>query len=116
MTINSYKDLVVWQKGLELSKQIYLLTEEFPKEETYGLTSQMRRAAISIPSNIAEGRNRGTRKDFMQFLRISLGSTAELQTQVEIAKQLPKTAKYSYEKVEFLITEISKMLTSMIRK
>ncbi|KKS78536.1 MAG: S23 ribosomal protein [Candidatus Azambacteria bacterium GW2011_GWE1_42_9] len=76
----------------------------------------MRRAAVSIPSNIAEGRNRGTRKDFVQFLRISSGSVAELQTQIEIAKQLPKTSTFSYEETENTLNEISKMLSSMIRK
>ena len=101
---------------MELSKEIYLLTENFPKEEMYGLTSQMRRAAVSVSSNIAEGRSRGTRKDFVQFLRISNGSVAELQTQIEIAKLLPKTHMYSYEKVESLIGEISRMLSSMIKK
>ena len=116
MPINSYKDLLVWQKGIDVSKQVYALTEKFPKEEVYGLTSQMRRAAVSIPSNIAEGRNRGTRKDFVQLLRISNGSVAELQTQIEIAKQLPKTSTFSYEETENTLNEISKMLSSMIRK
>ena len=116
MPINSYKELFVWQKGIELSKQIYYLTEKFPKEEIYGITSQMRRAAISIPSNIAEGRNRGTRKDFVQFLRISLGSLAELKTQIEIAKELPKMQIHSYQEIDILLDEISRMLTVMIKK
>lgn len=84
--ISSYKDLLVWQKALELSVEIYNLTENFPKEEIYGLTSQIRRAAVSIPSNIAEGRYRGSKKDFSQFLRIAYASGAELETQLEIAK------------------------------
>ncbi|MBI2674026.1 MAG: four helix bundle protein [Candidatus Zambryskibacteria bacterium] len=116
MPINSYKDLLVWQKGIELSKQVYILTEGFPKEEVYGLTSQMRRAAVSISSNIAEGKSRGTRKDFVQFLRISNGSVAELQTQIEIAKQLPKTCIFSYREMENALSEITKMLSAMIRK
>jgi four helix bundle protein len=116
MQINSYKDLLIWQKGVQLSREVYLLTEKFPREEMYGLTSQMRRAAISIPSNIAEGRNRGTRKDFVQFLRISSGSLAELNTQIEIAKQLPKTQFHSYVEIEKLVGEISKMISSMIKK
>jgi len=76
--IKSYKDLVVWQKSMNLVVDIYKITENFPREEVFGLTSQMRRCAISIPSNIAEGRGRGTRKDFAQFLRIALGSADEL--------------------------------------
>lgn len=90
MIINSYKELLVWQKALKLSVKVYELTEKFPKEEIYGLTSQMRRASVSIVSNIAEGRNRGTRKDFAQFLRMALGSSAELEAQSQISKQIKK--------------------------
>lgn len=86
MTIHSHKNLIVWQKGIELTKQVYLITDKFPREEIYGITSQMRRSAVSIPSNTAEGRSRGTRKDFVQFLRIAMGSASELETQIEIAK------------------------------
>ena len=107
MPIHSHKDLIVWQKAIELSKKTYLLTEKFPKEEIYGITSQMRRAVVSIPSNIAEGRSRGTRKDFIQFLRISLGSASELETQIEIAKQLPDTKHLFYDEVENLLSEVS---------
>jgi four helix bundle protein len=116
MLVNSHKDLIVWQKGIELSKQIYILTENFPKEEIYGITSQMRRASISIPSNIAEGRSRNTRKDFIQFLRIALGSASELETQIEIAKRLPSLSKYSYKDAEVLLNEVSRMLMGMIKK
>lgn len=115
-TINSYKDLIVWQKSITLAIQVYELTENFPKEEIYGLTSQTRRAAVSVASNIAEGRGRGTRKDFIQFLRISLGSTSELQTQIEIAKNLPKIGRLKFSEIEILLVEISKMLNVMIRK
>ena len=90
MQIQSYRDLIVWQKAVELSVAVYGLTEHYPKEEIYGLISQMRRASVSIASNIAEGRYRGTRKDFCQFLRIAFGSGAELETQIEISKRLPK--------------------------
>lgn len=116
MQISSYKDLLVWQKGIVVCEKVYIITEKFPREEIYGLTSQMRRAAVSIPSNIAEGRNRGTRKDFIQFLRIALGSTSELETQIEIARKLPQTNKLSYEEIAILLEEVSKMLTSMIKK
>lgn len=114
--IHSYRDLTVWQKSLALSIKIYELTELFPREEIYGLTSQMRRAAVSIPSNIAEGRCRSTKKDFVQFLRISLGSAGELSTQIEIAKCLPKTKKLTYSEIESLLIEVTKMLNGMIRR
>lgn len=87
-TIHSYKDLIVWQKAMDLIVAIYKLTEEFPKSEIYGLTAQMRRSAISIPSNIAEGRRRGSRKDYRQFLIMAYGSGSELETQIEITKRL----------------------------
>ena len=80
MKILSHRDLLVWQKSVELVVEIYKLTENFPKSEIYGTTSQMRRAAVSIPSNIAEGKSRGTRKDFRHFLLNSFGSGAELET------------------------------------
>lgn len=113
--ISSYKDLLVWQKALELSVEIYNLTENFPKEEIYGLTSQIRRAAVSIPSNIAEGRYRGSKKDFSQFLRIAYASGAELETQLEIAKKLTKTKSLDYKKVDSLLLEVMKMLNVIIR-
>jgi len=113
--ISSYKDLIVWQRAVELTVAIYELTEFFPKEEIYGIVSQMRRASISIPSNIAEGRFRGTKKDFVQFLRISYSSGAELETQIEIAKRLKKTKNLDYLKVDSLLQEVMKMLNVMIR-
>ena len=116
MPIHSHKDLIVWQKGIDLSKKIYLLTEKFPREEIYGITSQMRRAAVSIPSNIAKGRSRGTRKDFVQFLRIAIGSASELETQIEIAKNLPQTKNLSYQEVDILLDEVSRMTMGMIKK
>ena len=106
----------MWQRSVELAEQIYRLTDDFPKEEVYGITSQMRRAAVSIPSNIAEGRYRGTRKDFVHFLRIAYGSAAELETQLEIAKRLPAMKKLDYGKAEGLLEEVMKMLSVMIRK
>lgn len=114
--ISSYKDLIVWQKAISLVVEIYKLTENFPKEEIYGITAQMRRSAISIPSNIAEGRFRGTKKDYLQFLRISYGSGAELETQIEISKRLPKTKDLDYSKADSLLEEVMKMLNVIIRK
>ena len=95
---------------------IYEITEKFPREEIYGLTSQIRRAAVSIPSNIAEGRYRGTKADYIRFLRISYGSGAELETQLEISKRLLKTKILNYNKVDSLLEEVMKMLNVMISK
>ena len=86
--IKSYTDLLVWQKSMELVKKVYVITKTFPKEEIYGLTSQMRRASVSIPSNIAEGFMRQHKPEMIQFLFISLGSCGELHTQLVIAKEL----------------------------
>ena len=105
---NSYKDLKVWQKSLELVTEIYNLTEKFPKSEIYGLTSQMQRAAVTIPSNIAEGQKRGHSKEFLQFLYISYGSGAELETQIEICKRLPKLKELDYNRIETLLEEVMK--------
>jgi four helix bundle protein len=114
--IHSYRELIVWQKSIELVLEIYLLTETFPKEEIYGLTSQLRRAAVSIPSNIAEGRSRGTRKEFKQFLLNAFGLGAEVETQIAIARMLPKTKNLNYKKTDQLLDEVMKMLNSIIKK
>lgn len=114
MQISSYKDLIVWQKSVELVVKIYQLTNKFPKSELFGLTNQMRRAAISIASNIAEGRCRGTKKDYTQFLRISLGSGAELETQIIISKRLNYITEIDIKESEQLLCEIMKMLNTMI--
>ena len=114
--IQSYKDLIVWQKSILLVKEAYLLTESFPKEELFGLTSQIRRSAVSIPSNIAEGKARSSRKDFANFLTNAFASGAELETQVIIAKMLLKTKSLDYQKIESLLQEIMSMLNVMIRK
>ena len=116
LNISSHRGLIVWQKPMQLVIDLYEITEKFPKEEIFGLTSQMRRAAISIPSNIAEVRSRGTRKDFCNFLRIANGSAAELETQIEIAEQLIKTKHLDFLKMKELLTEIRKMLSTMISK
>ena|SRR3989338_4625218 len=111
--INSYKDLIVWQKAMELVVEIYKLTESFPKEELYGLTSQIRRSVISIPSNIAEGSRRVSRKDFRNFLMIAYGSGAELETQIEIAKKLAFTRMSEFTAVDNLLCEVMKILNKM---
>ncbi|OGG86591.1 hypothetical protein A3B87_01970 [Candidatus Kuenenbacteria bacterium RIFCSPHIGHO2_02_FULL_39_13] len=111
--MNSYKDLIVWQKAMELVVEIYKLTESFPKEELYGLTSQIRRSVISIPSNIAEGSRRVSRKDFRNFLMIAYGSGAELETQIEIAKKLAFTRMSEFTAVDNLLCEVMKILNKM---
>ena len=86
--VKTHKDLNVWQEAMNIAKKSYLITGRFPKEECYGLVSQIRRSAVSIPSNIAEGAARNSRKEFIQFLYISLGSLAELETQMLLSKEL----------------------------
>lgn len=113
MTVQSYKELVVWQKSIELVIELYRRTGELPKEELYGLVSQMRRCAISIPSNIAEGSTRKNTKEFIQFLCIARGSGAELETQIIITKNV--YPHVSFALVDSLLLEIQKMLTSLIQ-
>lgn len=112
--ISDYKDMIVWQKSVDLVVQIYALTDKFPKEEIYGLVSQIRRAAISIPSNIAEGKLRGYQKECRQFFLTSFASGAELETQIAISKRLPKFAKLDYSHVDSLLLEVMKMLNKLI--
>ncbi|MFA6533846.1 MAG: four helix bundle protein [Patescibacteria group bacterium] len=112
-TIQTYKDLIVWQKAMDLVVAIYELTEKYPKTELYGLTSQTKRSAVSVPSNIAEGRRRGTQKDYRQFLIIAYASGAELETQVEIAKRLPFSQGLNFSKVDGLLDEVMRMLNKM---
>lgn len=112
---NSYRDLIVWQKAMDLVLSMYALTEQFPTEERFNLISQMRRSAVSIPSNIAEGRYRGTRADYQQFLRIAFSSGAELETQIEITKRLPKTMHLNYQEVDGLLSQVMKMLNTMLQ-
>lgn len=99
-----------------LVKEIFLITKNFPKSELYGLTSQIRRAAVAIPSNIAEGHGRGSTRYFLQFAGIAYGSGLELETQLIIAKDVGFSSEKDCEKAELLLTEVLKMLNSMIRK
>lgn len=115
----SYRELIVWQKSMELAEKVYLLVKALPKEETYALSDQMRRAAVSIPSNIAEGHARQSQKEFLQFLCIARGSRAELETQLLLARRLGYFNKVSselYETTMSLLDEISKMLFSLTSK
>jgi four helix bundle protein len=115
-TPKSYKDLFVWQKAVLLAKKVYMLTRAFPDAEKFGLISQMRRAAVSVPSNIAEGQARHTRKEFIQFLSHAEGSLAELETQVILSVELNFCAQKDTEEITNLTTELSKMLDSLRRK
>jgi len=114
--IRSFKDLKVWQKGVDLVEMIYKVTRTFPKEEIYGLSAQLRRAAVSIPSNIAEGFGRYHNKEYKQFLHVALGSCAEITTQIIIAERLQFIEKSVSERVLSQADEISRMLMSLIKK
>ncbi len=110
----SHKDLIVWQKSYKLSLLVYSITKKFPKEEMFGLVSQMRRAAISIPSNIAEGNTRFSKKDNAHFMRIAYGSACELDTQLSISKDLKYFSEKEYTEVISLLSEVMKMLYKML--
>lgn len=114
--IHTYRNLLVWQKSVDLTVHIYSLTDSFPKTEQYGLVSQMRRASVSISSNIAEGRSRVSRKSFAQFLSISHGSACELETQIEISKRLCFGNADQLEIAGELLGEIKAMLGAMMKK
>ena len=114
MAVRDYKDLLVWQKAMELVTELYRIVKILPKEETYALSDQMRRAAVSIPSNIAEGYNRNSDKELAQFLSIARGSASELETQVLIARNLNYFTIESSQKILDLCVETRKMLNSFI--
>ncbi len=109
-----FRDLVVWQKSMQLAVAVYSLTKEFPREELYGLTSQIRRSAISIPSNIAEGQGRLNAGEFKQFLGIARGSNFEVQTQLELAKALSMGNPERIDKAAQLSHEIGKMIHGLV--
>ncbi len=111
--VKCYKDLLVWQKSMDLVVSVYTLTRSFPPFEVYGLSSQMQRAAVSIPSNIAEGFERGTAGEFARFLSIASGSVAELETQIVIAKRLGHIQDVDQTPLSSLCDEIGKMLRSL---
>lgn len=113
MPANSYKNLTAWVKAIELVKEIYSITDRFPKTELYILVNQMLRAAISIPSNIAEGYRRGHRLEYIQFLSIAIASAAELETQLIIAKN--RYPQADYHKAEVLLDEIQRLLYVTIK-
>ncbi len=116
MSLQSHKELHVWQKAMDLVENIYKLTQNFPKEELYGLTSQIRRAAVAIPTNITEGYQRNHKKEYIQFLYIAKSSASELETLLNISERLNLTISVEFTNAKSLLTEILKMLTALISK
>ncbi|MFA6458698.1 MAG: four helix bundle protein [Patescibacteria group bacterium] len=114
--IRNFKELIVWQKGFVLTKKIYQFTENFPRSEECGLKSQMRRAAVSLSSNIAEGSARSTRKDYANFLSTALGSAAELETQILLAGEFKYFDENQTEKILADLSEVAKILFVIRRK
>lgn len=114
--VQSFRDLQVWQKSMELTVVVYRITQSFPREEAFGLTSQLRRSAVSIPSNIAEGQGRLNTREFRQFLGIARGSNCELQTQLEIARRLGLGNLQLLNDAESLSHEIGKMIFAILGK
>ena len=114
--MSSYKELIVWQKSIQLVIDIYKLTEVFPKDECYGLVSQMQRAAVSIPSNIAEGNERNSNKEFAHFLYIAKGSLAELETQIIISEKLKFINTNQSTSILNSCHEIGRMINGLLTK
>jgi|SRR3989344_3043687 len=114
--ITSYRQLTVWQKSIDLVIETYRLTKLYPKEKLYGIISQTRRAAVSIPANIAEGFTRKHRQEYLQFIRIAFASGAELETHLIIAKKLNLATEKEFSLAEMLLNEVMKMLNSFIAK
>jgi len=116
MKVKSYKDLIVWQKAMDLVEMVYQATKEFPREELYGLTNQLRHAAVSVPSNIAEGHARSSTAEFRNFLSIARGSLAEVETQLLIAQRLNYINQQSLKPILSIQIEVNKMTNALISK
>lgn len=114
--MNNYRELKVWQKSMDLVEKVYTLVSTFPKEEKYGLTSQIQRSSVSIPSNIAEGAGRNSNKEFVHFLGIVNGSTNELNTQLILSNRIGYMTDKDLEDTNKIITEIEKMNFGLIKK
>lgn len=112
--MQSYRELIVWQRAVDLVVEVYRITKKFPREELFVLVSQMRRAAISIPSNIAEGYARRSRKEYIQFVQTSFGSAAELETQLEISRRLDYLEIETFNKLSENLTDVQKMLHGLL--
>jgi four helix bundle protein len=115
MSLNSYRDLRVWQQGMALAEDCYRLTRSFPKEEMFGMTSQIRRASSRIPSNIAEGYGRGHRGEYFQFLRVAQGCLKELETHLLLSVQVELTEPISVTPIVARCDDVGKMLGALIR-
>ena len=116
MALQSYKEFTVWQKAMDLTVEVYKLVKLLPKEETYALSDQIRRAVVSIPSNIAEGQGRNHTKEFVNFLGIARGSKSELETQLQICIRLNYFTEKDAEHALNLCSEVGKMLSTLIKK
>ena len=116
MTVKSYKDLIVWQKSMDLVQMVYQATKEFPREELYGLTNQLRRAVVSIPSNIAEGHAHRSTAEFRNFLSIARGSLAEVDTQLIIAERLNYLEPAKLREIQAVQIEVNKMTNALMNK
>jgi four helix bundle protein len=114
--MRDFRKLNIWNSGVDLVKQIYNLTRDFPSSELYGLTNQMRRASVSLPSNIAEGSSRKSNADFARFLEITLGSSFELETQLILSKELEYLKQEDFEKIIVKIQSFQKQLNSLLTK
>lgn len=112
--IHNHKDLIVWQKAMQVVVEVYTITKQLPPSELYGLISQMRRSAVSIPSNIAEDRRRETRGDYLYFLRVAYSSGAELETQIEICKRLSFVSDSECKRLNGVLLEVIKLLNRII--
>ena len=111
----TFRDLIVWQKSMSMVTEVYQLTRAFPRDETYGLTAQMRRCAVSIPSNIAEGSGRHSTNEYVRFVRIAMGSLFELQTQMEISLNLEFVTREGFEALYEVSREVERMLSSFAK-
>ena len=115
MAVQSYKELLAWQKAMDLVVEVYQATANFPRDERFGLTNQLRRASVSVPSNIAEGQGRGPTQDFVRFLCIARGSVQEVDTQLTLATRLGFLTQTEYDRVASLIVEVAKLINGLIR-
>ena len=112
--VKDYRDLIVWQKAMDLVEAVYHATKDFPREEIYGLTSQLRRAAVSIPSNIAEGNGRNTTRDYVHFLGMAYGSVKEMETQVLIAERLRNNDPSHSGRLVQSTAEIARLISGLV--
>jgi four helix bundle protein len=115
MTVQSYRELIAWQKAMDLVVEVYKATATFPSDERFGLTNQLRRASVSVPSNIAEGQGRGPTQDFVRFLGIARGSIQEVDTQLILASRLGFLPQDQYDRIAGLIVEVAKLINGLIR-